>query len=381
MGIRRTLRNLFKTESSKKSKILYNLYKTHYDRTVLISYITAPFTTENSFVHQNYVTSHIISEVFSNLAYNVDIVDYDADYLKLDYNKYSVIFGFGYNFERSFYIKDRNIPRIHFITGAHIDLQNSMSLRGVRDFYNLSGIWLAKEANVLQQSCYYSSYDADAAVILAHGFVYDDYCSRFNNQVYSLNNNILNAFKEFRPKTKESRNSNFLFLSGNGHTNKGLHILLQVAKLRPDLIFHIVIHSLDETIGSYFKDVLESENVFLHKSIRMDSEEMKEIIETCTYSIAPSYVDGLPGGTIEPMSAGLIPIVSKYCGFRKEAFIFEFSDLSAAGLNEIINQVLSLDDSTYMEHSEDVKAYASLNYSQEQIMGHLKKILVAELSI
>ncbi|PIH00516.1 hypothetical protein CS542_04215 [Pedobacter sp. IW39] len=62
------------------------------------------------------------------------------------------------------------------------------------------------------------------------------------------------------------------------------------------------------------------------------------------------YIDGLPGGTIEPMSAGLIPIVSKFWLCTRK-FIFEMEDLSVQGLNAAIDRVLALSDTTYAAYS------------------------------
>ncbi len=381
MGLRRIIKNRFGKHTDAKKEII-NVYHTSHSRHVLISYIVYPFQSANQFTHQNYITAHIAAECFSALGYNVDVVDYMDQNLVIDYGKYSVIFGLGYNFEQSFYHPDRSIPRIHFVTGAHEDLHNKMSLTSMEDFYQLSGLWLANEANVMKNICYYSNFSADLDIIFAHGLVLNDYRSRVKNPVCSLNNNVLNAFEGFKPKSKEGRTSNFLFLSGAKLITKGLFILLEVARLRQDLNFYIVVQQMDETFERYYQDLLlkEGTNVRLYKNLRMDSEEMKEIVEACTYSVAPSYIDGLPGGTIEPMAGGLIPIVSKYCGLPEEKFIFEMESLAPEVLNETINQVLALDDDTYMEYSNAVKEYTRANFSGDHMKKELMSILTSELS-
>ncbi|MNT88034.1 hypothetical protein D3C72_2285280 [compost metagenome] len=79
------------------------------------------------------------------------------------------------------------------------------------------------------------------------------------------------------------------------------------------------------------------------------------------------------------MSAGLVPIVSKYCGFPAEDFIFEMEELSAFGLNEAINRALSMDDTAYLKSSNEVKAYAIENYSASNVKQRLLEILQTEL--
>jgi len=376
-SISKKINKLLGTEMvSRPGPQIFNLYNTKYDKTVLISYILSPFRVENQFNHQNYITSHIVAECFSEMGYNVDVVDYFEKNIDVVYEQYDVIFGFGYNFERSFYSPDRSIPRIFFITGAHLDFHNMGSLRSIKDFYALSGLWLPKEANVLDDNHYYSSFNSDLSIILADGYIYEDCKSRSGNEVYSLNNNILGTFSEFEPKTNINRTQGFLFLSGGKLITKGIHILLEVARLRKDLDFYIVVQAINGVLEDYYEDVLKGQtNVFLYQNIRMDSAEMKHIIESCSYSIAPSYVDGLPGGTIEPMSAGLIPIVSQYCGFPKKEFIFEMERLDAKTLNEKIEEVLQLSDSDYLIYSNAVKSYILENFSKDSVKKQLKNIL------
>ncbi|KIO74983.1 hypothetical protein TH53_23320 [Pedobacter lusitanus] len=380
-SISKKVNKLFGTGRVKSDQApIYNLYQTTYERSVLICYITHPFYKANHFTHQNYITSHIIAESFSELGYNVDIISYLDKTTEIDYGKYAVIFGMGYRFEDSFYHADRNIPRIMFVTGAHEHLHNEMCLRSINDFHRLSGLWLANETNMISVSTYFSLFNADFAIILARGFVYEDYKSRFVNHLYSLNNNILGSFSEFKPKTAESRTKSFLFLTGAKLVTKGLHILLEVAKLRTDLNFYIVVPHMDIHFENYYEQILHhTPHVFLYKNIRMDSVEMRHIIENCSYTIASSYVDGLPGGTIEPMSAGLIPIVSKYCGFAREKFIFEMEELSSEGLNQTIEKVLALDDRTYAEYCTQVRTYTINKFSAASVKADLLELLQKEL--
>lgn len=373
------IKRLFK-KKKKKSPLIINLFNTAHQKNVLISYITDPFKNSNHFKHQNYITAHIVAESFSELGYNVDIIDYTDRNTLIDYSRYQLFFGFGYAFDRSFYYEDRDIPRIHFITGAHNDFHNMNGLKSAKDFYKLTGVWLPSEANILTVTDYYAMYDSDLTVILARGYIYEDCKSRSANPVYSLNNNILGVFTTLEPKSIANRTNNFLFLSGGKQITKGLYIVLEVARLRKDLNFHVVVPYITEAFINHYGDLFGPEgNVSLHIDIRMDSEEMIQVIETCTYSLAPSYVDGLPGGTIEPMAAGIIPIVSRYCGFPAEDFIFELEDLLPETLNQMLSRVLNLSDEEYIDCSRKVRAYALDSYSAPAVKKELINILSIEL--
>jgi glycosyltransferase involved in cell wall biosynthesis len=359
---------------------IFNVYNTSYDKTVLVSYITLPFRSNNHFMHQNFITSHIVAESFSKLGYNVDVIEYLDDYSVIDFDKYKVFFGMGIPFEKSFVEGDKKRLHIAFITGAHQDLHNKMALKSINQFYKLSELWLPAEASVSPESAYYGMFDSDASIILANGFIYDDYRSRYDGRLYSLNNNILGLCTAFKKKTISDRNKNILFLSGRSVIQKGLSHYLEVAKLRTDLNFYVVVPFIAPEFEDYYQDVLQSPNVFLFKNLSMDSTEMQQIIESCTYSVAPSYVDGFPGGTIEPMSAGLIPIVSRYCGFPAKDFIFDLEELTAACLNATINKVVSLDDEVYQTYSDSVAAYASKDFSFDYVKEELTNILTQEFT-
>lgn len=378
---------MFKRLFRKKGKkpagqtLISNLYNTNHSKKVLISYIVSPFKDENNFWHQNYFTSHLIAEVFAEQGYNVDVVDFLSRTETIDYGSYDVVFGFGYVFEQSFYHANRKAAkRILFVTGAHEEFQNLMSLRCVEDFYQLSGKWIPSESKVLPAGTYYAMHSSDIVIILSESHVYNDFRSRFKNLLFSLNNNIIGAFTGFEQKTIANRSRSFLFLSGAYQLAKGLHIFLELVKRRKDLHFYLILPSLNAELEEYYRDILyNNPNLTFFKSIRMDSAEMREAIEKCSYVLAPSYVDGLPGGTIEPMSAGLIPIVSQYCGFAAKDFIFEMEDLTTDCLEQHIEKALALSDEEYLTYSTNVKNYTIANFSIESVKESFKNLITANL--
>ncbi|MES2828546.1 MAG: glycosyltransferase [Bacteroidota bacterium] len=377
MGLKRRVKDFLKRRREIVDGLrIINLYDTDFKFNVCISYLTGPFIQPNHFKHQNFVTSHIVAETFRDLGYNVDVYDYQAS-MDIQYDTYNVIFGIGDNFERSFYSADRSIPRIHLITGTHQELHNTNGLQSVKDFYELSGVWLSDETNIMTENHYYAMYEADLGLIMAEGFVFENCKSIFKNKLYTLNNNILGTFSRFANKSRRTRN--FLFLSGGKQITKGLSLVLELARNRVDINFYIVVPRLNSVLEEYYADVFKQGNVYLHKDLRMDSPEMKEIIEECSYVLTPSYVDGLPGGTIEPMSAGLLPLVSKYCGFGVAEFIFQFEEMSVGSISEAVDQVLSFDDETYFNLSHSTKEYAIKNFGKTNVKRQLKSILKTEL--
>src|SRR5665648_1099492 len=96
-----------------------NYFNTHHKKNALISYITHPFNRGINLTHTNYTEAVEIAKVLNELGYNVDIVNYYFEG-KLNYDKYSVIFGFGEPLINSFYCRNRKIFTIYYGTGMHV---------------------------------------------------------------------------------------------------------------------------------------------------------------------------------------------------------------------------------------------------------------------
>lgn len=362
-----------------KTKYIKNYYGTDFEKTVLISYIITQFRKQNNFMHQNYLTSHIIAESFNELGFNVDIVDYDNEFTKIDYNKYDVVFGFGEPLENAF-LTDNQAKKIFLVTGAHRYLQNTNCIKALNDFKELSELWRPSDSQVLNMYWPFSHECSDMVFILAAGYIKQDFASRFFGRLFTLNNTILGTFLNFEKKSIQNRNKNFLFLAGGKPINKGLSFICEIAKIRRDLSFIIVLRSLSKDLEDYYHDILyNSSNVEFYKNIPMNSDAMKNIIKRSTYVVLPSYSDGMPGSIIEPMSCGIIPIVSKYCGFPNKDFIFEIDELNLSSINSKIDEVINLSDNQYLDFSHKCKDYILEEYSYEYVKKQLKTILAKEI--
>ena len=95
-----------------------NVYHTTFKENVLICYTTHPFRHQPSISHTSLAEARIIAELFSQMNYNVDIIDHNSTW-QPNYKKYEVVFGFGDPFEESFYQGKKDQIRIFYATGAH----------------------------------------------------------------------------------------------------------------------------------------------------------------------------------------------------------------------------------------------------------------------
>lgn len=340
---------------------LTNYFRRDYTKKVLLVYITFPFTTENQYSHQNYVTVKYIAKIFDSLKFQVDIIDCSNNRSQIDYSIYDVIFGFGAPFENSFNF-DIKAKRVMLVTGVHNELQNKMCLLALNDFKKITNIWSPQNSHVIPCN-YFSHYKSDEIIILANGYVKQDFEERLGRSIHSLNNNILGIWSELEEK-KNINKDNLLFIFGNKLIKKGIHIVIEYIKLNSSLNYKLVVSESDLDMQEYLATISKLPNVEIHTSLPMNSDKFIDLIEECAFIVSPSYADGMPGAVIEPMSRGLIPIVTKYCGFPEDSKIFiNIEGLSIHDLADAIDKARSLSDEELINMSKRVRAYALNNYN------------------
>ena len=99
-----------------KNKIIKNIYNTEYEKNILITYINKPFLKRYKATgHSNEKEAKIITDIFKESGYNIDVVDYRIN-KKVSLKKYDLIFGFGDIYEKSFFDKEFKGKRIFYAT-------------------------------------------------------------------------------------------------------------------------------------------------------------------------------------------------------------------------------------------------------------------------
>ncbi|WP_157886808.1 hypothetical protein [Hymenobacter sp. PAMC 26628] len=103
--IKRRISNLFYNSKNISSEIKFieNVFKKSNDKHILVSYIVRPFIYGLNNTHTNLLECYTACQIFDELGYNVDVIDYDNFDCDLTFTKYDLIYGFGEPVERSLY--------------------------------------------------------------------------------------------------------------------------------------------------------------------------------------------------------------------------------------------------------------------------------------
>lgn len=367
--------NIAKIKSSwRKRIVIRNYYKTDFKKKALLVYIVSPFLEDNGFHHQNYLTARYIVEVLNEYRFDIDIIDCFNSSSRIAFDEYDLIIGFGAQFEQSFLAKTRAV-KYFLVTGVHLELQNQNVVQALRVAKRRFGQYFYSDCHVVNEVNYFSHYLSDKVILLADGLVKTDFEERLGKKVSTLNNNYLGVWSNLGYKQQIKRDS-FLVICGHGVLKKGLHLIIEFILTFPQFCYSIVYAGCSsEFRQEVLSQVIDMQNVAIFEGIPMNSPEFMNLIDAHGIIISPSYADGMPGAIIEPMLAGVIPLVSKYCGFPEHECFRFIEELTIEGIKKAVDDLLKLSDEELIALSRKVKDYATQNYDVEYCKSQLRMIM------
>lgn len=359
-----------------KNEFISNVYKTHYERNCLIVYITAPFRKGVSFSHQNSWQTVELARAISSFGYNVDVIDYDYtrdNFLK----KYDLLLDL-HPRDNSVYQTSLKTDciKIAYMTGSNPSFSNNAEKS------RLDNLTKRKNKRLIQRR---------SAALISRKI------EKYNAMFFIGNKYNLKTFSEFKLppvyfiknngyqlNIDESKRSakNFCFFASFGQVHKGLDLLLDVfAHKCTDCNLYICssFEEEEDFCDLYNKELYKTKNIFPIGFVDIKGEQFKEVVEKCSYMIMPSCSEGLAGSVITAMSAGLIPIVSRECGFEDDEVI-HLQDCSLECLEKTVNKYSEKNrewiDNESMRARRIVEERYTKNNFTESIVVALENVLL-----
>lgn len=349
----------------KKNKVAVNVNNSNYKKNCLIIYVVAPFiSTRFNASHQNLSQVVEMAKVIDRFGYNVDVVNYDNRNAQLT-KYYDLLIDLhpGLNSFHNSYLA-AGCVKIAYITGSNPDFSNSAESKRLADLESRRGRLLtqrrfAKPFNKDELE----SFDAMFFVGNQHNLMtYDDFNIK---RLYFIKNNGVSFPQGISSQLRSPRK--FLFLGGYGQVHKGLDLLLEVFNRNRDLELYIC-SSLKSELDFcmlYDNELFNSENIFSLGFIDVLSAEFIEIASICSYVVLPSCSEGISGSVLTGMSAGLVPIVSRECGFDQDE-VHLFPDCSLESVEVTLREFSEKSPEWLLQESEKAKYIASTRYNAEE---------------
>ena len=167
------------------------------------------------------------------------------------------------------------------------------------------------------------------------------------------------------PDMQHKSPGKFLFFASGGQVHKGLDLLLEVFAAESDLELFVCSSFAAEHdfCDTYQKELYGCSRIHPVGFVDIRSEAFRDIIDQCSYVIMPSCSEGIAGSILTAMSAGLIPIVSRECGFADDEVIHlpscelavirqtcrEYADKPLAWIRQEANKSVAIVSSRYNE--------------------------------
>ncbi|KIM04247.1 MAG: hypothetical protein KN64_08645 [Sulfurovum sp. AS07-7] len=360
----------------RENRFLKNIYKTCFDKNLLISYTVLPFLT-NKNSHTNVQESRIIANIFKELEFNIDIIHY-TNKKEIDYKKYDVIFGFGEPFENSFVQKD--LKRIYYATGAHVCHQNYAEIKRVEKVNN------KYNANILPKRLVpwnwsLSTSLSDSLIVIGNYWTKSTYEKYTTKPIYLLNatalinENSQNIVRDIK-KTKK----NFLWFGSSGLVHKGLDLCLEYFSEHSELILHIC-GPMEDDFKKVFGKYFEKENIFYYGFTNVNSQKFIDIVSQCSFGILPTCSEGQATALLTSMGAGLIPIATKQSGIDIEKLGFLLNDLDLDSIDKIVQKIMTLENLEIETNSKKLIKYIKNNHSLVSFGENLKVLAYKVLNV
>lgn len=365
----------------RKNEFLKNVFNTKFQENVLLVYITSAFDRKLRYSHSNLWECKIAGEIFRDLGFNVDVINYNTHKLP-DIKKYTIIYGMGETFEKLFSKKESNQLFINYATGCNPIWSNIETVKKLRTFYDKSNKLLPESSRLINHTQHLQILLSDKVIVLGNDFVKNTYLS-FDDKSERYEN--LNAFYfdfhniSIKDKIFFECRKNFLWFGSAGALHKGLDLCLDYFAEHPELNLHICglnVKSEKRFVEYYHKELFDLPNIYYHGFLKLDSEALKEILIKCGFVIFPSVSEGGAVALLNVIANGaLLPIYSNSTGVPFENDGFEFNSISTESLEESILKTVNLDEAEFFQRSENLQKVVRNNFTIDEYKKQLKVII------
>lgn len=351
--------------------------KKKYAGDVLVSYIIPDCLFKKvhniSKTHSNEWECLQIANIFLNLGYNVDIINWTNNKF-LPKKNYSFFIDIHSNMERLAPILNKDCIKIFHITGAHWQFQNSAEHLRLLKLQKRRGITLISRRmvtpNLAIEYC-------DYATILGNEFTVNTYAYA-KKPIYKipLSTAVLFEFNENKNFGKFRRN--FLWLGSLGLVHKGLDLVLEVFNKLPEYKLYICgkISEEKDFEEVFYKELYNTPNIETLGWVDISTQKFLDITNNCVGLIYPSCSEGQAGSVVTCLHAGLIPIISYESGVDIDNFGIILKQCTIKEIKSSIEKLSNFSSEQLKKMSKEAWEYARANHTRVRFAEKYKNFVV-----
>lgn len=364
----------------KKKQVVYNVNHTNYKKNCLLIYITHPFVDKNLWYgHQNAWQSIELARIIGERGYNVDVSNFDVKNVSLKKN-YDMVIGLiprGIDYYSNHLTSE--CIKIAYLTSSNISFSNAAEIERIEDLEKRRGVRLIprRQAGLIDKSVE----KFDGCFFIGNKYNFYTYNTLKMPPVFYIKNNGYEF--DFSVNITEETKKNFLFFGSAGAIHKGLDLLLEIFA-QPDYPYHLYIcggYEMEKDFYEEYDDELNNhKNIFPMGFVDVSSEKFKKIVTKCAYTILPSASEGQAGSLLTVMSAGVIPIASKICGYDEDEVIL-LDDCKKETIDSAIHEYAEKPLDWIKTQSEYEKEIVRTRFSEQSYIDSVEKAMDGVLAM
>jgi len=302
-------------------EVIENVNDESHQKRALLIYITSPFITkEIKKSHQNFLQTKEMARIIGTRGYIVDAVHFQMKYVMLKHN-YDLVVGLiprGIDI----YTKHMNpgCKQIAYLTSMNLAVTSSNEEKRIDECYQRRGVRLKPRrfAGYIEERIE----QFDGAWYIGNEYNFQSYRPFKMPPSFRIRNTGY-VFPWADPNIERDSHC-FMFFGSAGQVHKGLDLLLELfAEEIKDCTLYVCggFAKEEDFVKEYHQELFETNNIVPVGHVNIETSKYEELARKCAYSIMPSCAEGCAGSVLTNMSAGVIPIVSKECGYEEDEVI------------------------------------------------------------
>lgn len=354
-------------------EVIENVNNANVDKRCLLIYIIQPFQKNVDKSHQNLWQVKEIARLIGNKGFVVDATNYLYEYVSLHYN-YDLVIGLiprGIDI----YTKHMNpgCKQIAYLTSMNLSVTSGNEEKRIEECYKRRGVRLKPRrfAGYIEQRIE----QFDGTWYIGNEYNFQSY-SHFKMPPSFRIINTGYVFPWADPNIERDPHY-FMYFGSAGQVHKGLDLLLELfAEEIKDCTLYVCgsFASEEDFATEYHKELFETSNIIPIGHVNIETPQYEELSRKCAYSIMPSCAEGCAGSVLTNMSAGIIPIVSKECGFEEDEVI-NLSDCKKETIKSYILEYSKKDQEWLKEQSRKSIQIVKEHYSDSAFTKSVEEAL------
>jgi glycosyltransferase involved in cell wall biosynthesis len=316
-----------------------------------------------------------LAKCIGELRYDVDVVDAFARGAEL-IDHYDLVVDI-HPKAASFYSDHlaENCIKIAYMTSSHSAHRNSGERKRLDELERRRGVRLLPRRQMEPINDTWLRL-ADAMFFLGNQRNLSTYGENRPRHVHFIKNT---GYDFLTPKYFMHKNPNsFLFIASGGQVHKGLDLLLEAFASRPHLELFVCSSFAEEEdfCSAYHRELHKTSNIHPVGLVDIGDWTFRQIADRCSFAFLPSCSEANAGSVLTAMSAGVIPIVSRECGFE-EGEVHYLRESTIDEIGTMADEYAQKSLQWIVEEAARVAVVAKVRYGTEQYSKSVRAALSA----